>query len=159
MYTLVKTKSKYNKWQMVKNGRNIPPGQMQYKVKPNDIIAMLSTYISYNISNEEKNWNFCSHSSENLKKLTPNTYTGKSSNWKIILIIKRENNNGEVCYKGALQNKQTNEIALMTSINLKFCKNYKYRTVDSLHHDYMICQCKMIAPFIFWKELKNRLLY
>ena len=54
MYTLVKTKSNYNKWQMAKNGRNIPPGQMQYKVKPNDIIAMLSTYISYNISNEEK---------------------------------------------------------------------------------------------------------
>ena len=90
MYTLVKTKSNYNKWQMAKNGRNIPPGQMQYKVKPNDIISMLSTYISYNTTNEEKNWNFCSHSSENLKKLTPNTYTGKSSNWKIILINDRK---------------------------------------------------------------------
>ena len=60
--------------------------------------------------------------------------------------------------KGALLNKNTNEIALMSSINTKN-DDARCRLVKSLHKDFKICQCKMVAPLIFWDELKNRLLY
>ena len=54
--------------------------------------------------------------------------------------------------KGALLNKDTNEIALMSSVS----KNHdgaRCRLIKSLHKDFKICQCKMIA-LIFWDELK-----
>ncbi len=47
----------------------------------------------------------------------------------------------------------------MTSLNNISSNDYEHRLVKSLHKDYKICQAKMIAPLIFWDELKNRLLY
>ena len=49
-----------------------------------------------------------------------------------------------------LLNKDTNEIALMSSLNSVAISHYKYRLINSLHNDYKICNCKMIAPLIFW---------
>ena len=63
-----------------------------------------------------------------------------------------------VCIKGALTNIATDEIALISSINNVIQNDYKYRMISSYDNEYKICQCKMIAPLLFWDELKNRLI-
>ena len=160
MYNLIRHSKWKNDWQMTKNNRNVPPGLMQYKISQEVILSLLPNGTKNINCIYNKDWSFAQHTIENLQKLTPNTKTGKANKWKIILIIKsiKERDYGE-CLKGALLNKDTNEIALMTSLNKENSNAYKNRLVKSLHKDYKICQCKMIAPLVFWDELKNRLLY
>ena len=118
---------------------------------------MLSLQTNIENSVYNRDWVFEQHSKENLQKLIPNTKTGKANEWKILLILKRYNYDkpGTECERRLL-NKDTNEIALMTFVNSVAITDYPYRLVKSLQ-DYKICQCKMIAPLIFWDELKNRL--
>ena len=159
MYNLIPCKSYKEKcYQMTKNNKNIAPGQLQYKVNRDDIINIKKIIPSqYN-----KKWIFAAHTKENLLRLTPNTKTGNANKWKIILIIKSKNrfHRGGICMKGVLQNKKRpNEFALMTSIDKEEIKTYPHRMIKSWDPNYKICQCKMIAPPIFWIEFKNRLLY
>ena len=158
MYNLIRHSVWTDDWQMTKNNNNIPPGMMQYKVSQEVILSLLPNGTKNINCVYNKDWSFAQHTPENLQKLTPNTKTGKANKWKIILIIKATSEDGKVSLKGALLNKDTNEIALMSSVS----KNHdgaRCRLIKSLHKDFKICQCKMIAPLIFWDELKNRLLY
>ncbi len=158
MYNLIRHSVWTDDWQMTKNNRNVPPGLMQYKVSQEVILSLLPNGNKNINCVYNKDWSFAQHTLENLQKLTPNTKTGKANKWKIILIIKATREYGKVSLKGALLNKNTNEIALMSSINTKN-DDARCRLVKSLHKDFKICQCKMVAPLIFWDELKNRLLY
>ncbi len=158
MYNLIRHSVWTDDWQMTKNNRNVPPGLMQYKVSQEVILSLLPNGNKNINCVYNKDWSFAQHTLENLQKLTPNTKTGKANKWKIILIIKATREDGKVSLKGALLNKNTNEIALMSSINTKN-DDARCRLVKSLHKDFKICQCKMVAPLIFWDELKNRLLY
>jgi len=160
MYNLIRHSVWTDDWQMTKNNRNVPPGLMQYKVSQEVILSLLPNGTKNINCVYNKDWSFAQHTLENLQKLTPNTKTGKANKWKIILIIKGwSEKKGRECLKGALLNKESNEIALMTSLNKVNADSYRNRLVKSLHKDYKICQCKMIAPLVFWDELKNRLLY
>ena len=78
-------------------------------------------------------------------------------NWRVLLVIKKIDGD-RVCIKGALTNIATDEIALISSINNVIQNDYKYRMISSYDNEYKICQCKMIAPLLFWDELKNRLI-
>jgi hypothetical protein len=98
------------------------------------------------------------HTPENLLRLTPNTETGNRNkqNWKILLVIKRIDGE-KVCIKGALKNTVTNEISLLTAINQAEQNEYTGRLIKTHDNEYKVCHCKMIAPLLFWDELKNRL--
>ena len=144
-------------YQMKKNNKNIAPGTMQYKINPQDIINMdienlKKTNLDYKRGCELEN-----NTDENLLRLIPNTKTGNSVEWKLILVIK-EGNDEDICLKGALRNPITNEIAIMSSLSKKSYENYPYRMCKSKDPEYKICQCKMLASLLFWDELKNRLL-
>jgi hypothetical protein len=145
---------------------NVPPGSLQYYVKEEiicnfDIEIKKETNIHYKKDIKDREcFEIEQHTKENLLRLTPLTSFGKKNkdNLKIILIIKRLEGD-TICIKGALKNTETNEILLITSINTQANNEYKYRTIKSYDCEYRICQCKMIAPLLFWDELKNRLLY
>lgn len=169
MYKLIPCKT-YNQpcYQMSKNNNNVPPGLLQYKVTKNDIINIDTNSIMIlhqDFYADNYNWKFISHSKENLLKLTPNTKTGNANKWKILFALCNENtlnNSNCTCIKGVLQNQSNlNEYALMTSINLEEAVNTipKCRLIKSWDNNYKICQCKMVAPPLFWNEFKNRLLY
>ena len=187
MYKLIPCKT-YNEpcYQMSKNNNNIPPGLLQYKVNRNHIINIDTNSIMIlhqDFTADNYNWKFISHSKENLLRLTPNTKTGNANKWKILFALCNENtlnNSNYKCIKGVLQNQSNlNEYALMTtiedvaqvttiedvaqvtSINLEEAINTipKCRLIKSLDNNYKICQCKMVAPPLFWNEFKNRLLY
>jgi hypothetical protein len=106
----------------------------------------------------KKNFELDGHTKENLMRLIPNTPMGLKHKdvWKIVLVIKSVTGDN-VCLKGALINNSTGELALISSINAAIQTEYKHRTIQSHDDEYKICQCKMIAPLLFWDELVNRL--
>ena len=154
----------------------VPPGQFQNKVHPNTILE-LDTNNKNPVNIENYTLDF--HTPENLLRLTPQSDLGKNK-WKLLLIIKNHQDN-KITLKGALRNIETNEIALISSINKAWFDDYKKdfielkgsnengpvvitakstkRLILSCDDEYKICSCKMIAPLFFWEELKNRLLY
>jgi hypothetical protein len=150
------TNNSEEKYQMVP----VPPGLLQYYVKTETIISMAQDITSMKeiCADYKKNYELEYHTKENLLRLIPNTTTGLTHRhvWKILLVIKSVTGE-KVCLKGALKNQETGEIALISSINAAIQTEYKYRTIQSHDEEYKICQCKMIAPLMFWDELINRL--
>jgi hypothetical protein len=141
----------------------IPPGLLQYSVAKDTIIGMDPEIKQLKKTNSDYKNNFeleC-HTKENLLRLIPTTPTGLANkdNWRILLLLRSAEGNGGggVCLKGALLNNATGEIALISSINAAIQAAYAHRTISSHDEEYKICQCKMIAPLIFWEELRNRL--
>jgi len=150
------TNSSEDKYQMVP----VPPGLLQYHVKIETILSMAEDIRSMKMTcgDYKKNYELEYHTKENLMRLIPKTSTGLKHKdvWKIILVIKSVTVD-KVCLKGALINQATGELALVSSINAAIQTEYKYRTIQSHDETYKICQCKMIAPLLFWDELVNRL--
>lgn len=130
-------------------------GTIQYK-KNLEVITNL--VLPDNINNNINEWRLDNHSYENLQRLTPITPEG-NKNWKLLLVIKKENGN-IIHLKGALLNKDTNEIGLLTSINnINYFINNNHRSICSKDPDWFIGHFRMLAPLYFWKELLNRLKY
>jgi hypothetical protein len=146
-----------NKYQMVP----VPPGLLQYYVKTETILSMAEDIRSMKAkcADYKRNYELEYHTKENLLRLIPNTTTGVKHRhaWKILLVIKSVTGGDKICLKGALINHATGELALISSINTAIQTEYKHRTIQSHDDSYKICQCKMIAPLLFWDELVNRL--
>ena len=125
-------------------------GHLQYKIDPEVLKKVI-------IDNQEDiNWNIEENSDEYLKRLIPNTSrNGHYSNWKLLLVIKDTTN---VCIKGAILNKITNLIALMTSINSRnFIIEKGNRAISSHDPEWFIGHYRLGAPKKFWFELIKRL--
>jgi hypothetical protein len=132
----------------------VPPGQLQYHLTKEQLLGLDTE--QYTDSTPE--WTLDFHTQENINRLTPYTKTGKLNYpyWKLILLLKR--NQGEnITLKGVLYHTQLYTYTLLTSINKPEQDSYNYRLISSYDEEYKICQCKMIAPLLFWSELKNRL--
>ena len=135
------------------NGKIVSPGTLQYKVTKEEI----KTFDFENINEDKGSWVLEENTEENLERLTPNTTTAKLNNWKLCLVIKSSYDGG-FHLKGALQNTSNpNEFALMTAMDSKSSPKYEYRTLLTLSKGgCTICFCKMMAPHLFWSELKIR---
>jgi hypothetical protein len=100
----------------------------------------------------------CEHSLENLNRCLPLSQQKKE--WKILLMMRREMEGGEIWLKTALLNKRTGNIALLTSTNaennISRRGNRPVKTVDG---NWYVGHYRMSAPVCFWRELKNRLVY
>jgi hypothetical protein len=132
------------------------PGNLQYNKDPNEIIGL---NMNIEIDSFEDGWVLAEHSKENLSRLTPDTPNGKQ-NWRILLIIKKEREKDVIMLKGALQNRNTNKIALITTANSKqFHLDNNHRCIKSLDDEWFVGHYRMVAPLLFWNELKNILLY
>ena len=151
----------------------IPPRVFQNNVSPTTILG-LDTNNKINSNPEGYILEF--HTPENLLRLTHHKYD--VNKWQIILLMKCVQDGDKTTLKGALRNRETNKIALITSVSNEWLDDYKKgtlelkfansneiafkgkatsRLVNSCDNNYKICLCKMVAPLFFWKELKNRL--
>ena len=129
------------------------PGTIQYKKDTEEIISL-------DCDKEENNCGYilCDHTIENLRRTIP--FTQRNKSWKIILMMKKEELNGEIWIKSALFNKTTGKIALLTTTNnRKNLEKNHHRPVKTMDGDWFVGHYRMSAPIYFWKELKNRLLY
>jgi hypothetical protein len=128
------------------------PGTIQYSKDEQELINCEL------VDNElDCGYKFCEHSLENLRRVTPLTQSKKE--FKIILMMKAEVGT-EIWIKTALLDKSTGKIALLTSTNSKqnLDRNGN-RGVKTVDGSWFVGHYRMSAPVIFWKELKNRLLY
>ena len=127
------------------------PGRLQYSKTSEEII---NSYLEDN--DEQCGYYLCEQSLQNLHRVLP--LSQKKNEWKILLMMQSEND-GEIWLKAALLNKQTSNIALLTSTNAKINLlkrgNRPVKTVDG---NWYVGHYRMSAPVFFWKELKNRLL-
>jgi hypothetical protein len=151
------THSKWNtQFHMTRDGKNIPPGQLQYKLSRESILNMNLAQMCKGINVEEyySGYTLDRRTTRNLRRLIPNTATGRNGDWKPILIITAN----QFHMKGALENTKTGEIALMTSAHHSLERPLETRKpTPSFDPDWKISRCKMIAPMFFWDELQRRL--
>ena len=131
-------------------------GTLQYKKNYDTIKHLVIPQTSYNEEHYTLGYTLDVNSIDNLKRLTPDTKTGRQ-HWELILVmIKVEN--GVTHLKGALLNVETREIALMTTFSDKqYIIDHGNRAIKSLDNQYFIGHYRLLAPLYFWQELKNRL--
>jgi hypothetical protein len=128
------------------------PGTIQYHKKKDELI-LLGNEAEKMKDTDTRGFVLCEQTKDNLNRIVP--YTKRNEPWKIILMMKKENE-GDIHIKAALLNTKTDEIALLTSVNKKESLKRPVRTLDS---EWFIGHYRMCAPLCFWIELKNRLLY
>ena len=137
-------------------------GVIQYEIPTDELRRGLTNFPE---ARDLKNgFDVADHSEENLNRLIPNTDTGNSSQWAPLLIMKRETIRGngtvEVWLKGALINRATGNISLITSTDShENIGQHGNRWVSSHADNWVIGRYKMFAPLYFWKELANRIKY
>ena len=129
------------------------PGNLQYSKEIQEIVDT-------DLPDDEDTCGYvlCEHSEENLQRIRP--HTQRRTNWKILLIMRSEREDGEIWLKAALLNKDTGKVALLTSTNHSInIERRGHRPVKSVEGTWTVGQYRMSAPICFWRELKNRLLY
>jgi hypothetical protein len=132
------------------------PGTLQYRITKEEL-----AHLELSIDDEETR-GFCLdfHTEDNYRRLLPDTVTGNASSWRILLVMRAERENGIICLKGALENKQTGEIALMTSTNSEeYLTSRGHRAIPSHDPKWFVGYYRMAAPMVFWRELVNRVRY
>lgn len=133
------------------------PGTLQYKKNRYELEMM-----DLSIMDEDETAGFSLeyHTEDNYHRLLPNTTTCNEQRWKVILIMKKTNENGEIWLKGALENKDTGHIALLTSTNsMDNLSSRSSRSIQSRDPNWFVGHYRMCAPMIFWRELVNRIRY
>lgn len=129
------------------------PGNLQYSKEIEDII---NTELP--ADEEDCGYILCDHSLENLRRITPQTQ--KSVNWKILLMMKSEREDGEIWLKAALPNMESGKVALLTATNdRENIEKRGHRAIKTVDETWVVGHYRMSAPICFWRELKNRLLY
>jgi hypothetical protein len=91
---------------------------------------------------------------ENLLRLTP--HTQKRKDFELLFSIRRDNVDGS-WLKGVLKNKITGKYALISSMCSRSAESYQCSKGKSMDNDWSVCWAKMIAPWMFWNELKKRI--
>lgn len=139
------------------------PGTLQYSKDPNEIINLNIEEINTDYNNHTLQLDNCGfmltdHSSRNFRRIIPDTVTGREikNNSRILLIMKREDQDGTIWLKAALQHKNTGLISLLTSTNNEAKLPRSLKTEDP---EWFVGHYRMCAPMAFWRELRNRLIY
>ena len=128
------------------------PGTIQYKKEPEELINL-----QIPDNSNDRGFTLCEHNLENLHRIIP--HTQKIANWKILLMMSTEVD-GEIWLKAALLNKTTGKVALLTSTNKKEnLLRREHRAIETHDGTWFVGHYRMSAPVVFWRELKNRLLY
>jgi hypothetical protein len=129
------------------------PGTLQYNKDKEELIGL----VTEGIDEETRGFQLCEHSLENLRRITPQSQAKRK--WKVLLMMKREDGH-EIWLKAALMDMDTGKVALLTSTNAKEnLERRNNRTIRTVDGTWFVGHYRMIAPMVFWRELKNRLLY
>jgi hypothetical protein len=130
------------------------PGTLQYKKEPEEIINCVIPDDNFN----DRGFRFCEHSEENLRRVLPLSQT--NIKWKILLMMRAECEDGEIWLKAALENRETGKIALLTASNrAENILKRGNRTAKTVDGEWFVGRYRMSAPIVFWRELRNRILY
>lgn len=134
------------------------PGTLQYSKDPIEIMNLDIEENNTDYIQDNNGFVLTEHTPVNLRRVVPDTVLGREvkNNSRILLIMKREDPDGTIWLKVALQNKSTQQIALLTSTNNEAQLSRSLKTEDP---EWFVGHYRMCAPMAFWRELRNRLVY
>ena len=134
------------------------PGTLQYSKDPIEIMNLDIEENNTDYVQDNNGFVLTEHTVANLRRVVPDTVLGREvkNNSRILLLMKREDPDGTIWLKVALQNKSTLQIALLTSTNNEAQLSRSLKTEDP---DWFVGHYRMCAPMAFWRELRNRLVY
>lgn len=125
------------------------PGTLQYAKSPDDLLAIP------NLSIQDGDCGYLQIpvSQDLLKRFIPNTKTGRSAEWEILVVFQRTMG-PEIWMKGALRNKSTGNIALMTCTNNRENITRRgNRVLKSCDPEWFVGFYRMCAPMVFWRAV------
>jgi hypothetical protein len=123
-------------------------GTLQLRKDPHELAKLDVEYLS----DTTKNWTIVNTSDELFMRLLRKNK--KVENHELICTTQSVGADGSVWLKGAILNKDTGLIYLLTSTNNHSAVD---RKLDSHDPTYVIGHYRMCAPKIFWVHLKNTL--
>ena len=122
------------------------PGTLQLRKDP----AELKKLDVDHLKEDSKNWVVLEKSEEVFKQLLRKNK--KIEDHELICVTKSVSGSGMVWLKGAIYNKKSKLVYLMTATNDRSAVD---RPLDSHDPFYVIGHYRMCAPKIFWNTLKN----
>jgi hypothetical protein len=133
--------------------RPIPPGQLSYKIAPENIMNLDTSTV--NVVGDEEVWTKVSLDDVTKHRLLPITRK-KPADWRLLFAMKRVSNNGTIWLKGAMMNVKTGRMTLLTSADTREAiVNIGTRAIKSHDATYHVGHYSMLAPLCFWSELKS----
>ncbi len=129
------------------------PGTLQYKKTINELVNITIPEV-VRCGEDTPTWMHEPCTIANRDSLLP--YTKKPEEWILIMVISRvDSENDCIWTKGALMNKETKEIALMTTCNSESAITKENRAIRSNADGWFIGHYRMGAPLQFWTDLSN----
>jgi hypothetical protein len=127
------------------------PGTLQYSKSK----AELTSISNIDQVDDRRGYVQLPVSNKLLQCLVPNTATGRKGDWELLLAMQSTNaETGETWLKGALLNKKTGLIALMSSTNAEAnITGRGNRAMRSCAEGWFIGRYRMGAPMCFWQAV------
>ena len=131
--------------------RPLPPGMLSYKLDATQL-REIDTGAIETIPNDEI-WSTMPLTEETKLRLLP--ITQKPADWRLSFVMKSERKN-ETWIKGAMVNNKTGKVTLLTAASSRDAiVNNGNRPIKSHDEHYHVGQYIMLAPIVFWNQLKN----
>lgn len=128
------------------------PGNLQYSKDAAALLAMNTRDLVP--TDRDAQWSPENCTAANRDRLMP--HTKKPAEWRLIMVMKKTLDDGSVALKGALQNKTTGAIALMTTFNRREAILERgHRAIESGAEGWFVGHYRMGAPPIFWRALQD----
>jgi hypothetical protein len=126
------------------------PGTIQYKKDPS---ALKALEIPDGPNTLASDWTVINDDS--VAQILPATAgAGKPFDWEQILVMQKVHGD-RVWLKGALKNKKTGLIALLTGCNTeRGMTDHGHRAIKACADNWFVGHYRMAAPLVFWSELK-----
>lgn len=134
--------TKAGEYAIYKDGKRTPQGLLSYKWVPAELRAIEVT------DENDALWSIVPIFQDTTRALLPATL--KLTEWQLVALVKKEVG-ADIWFKGALVNTITGKVALITSSN---SESMTERTIKSHCPAYKIGHYGMLAPMVFWRQLK-----
>lgn len=129
------------------------PGNLQYKKTKEE----LTSIPNIDLKDSDCGYIQIPPSTELTSRFIPDTKTGRSGDWKLLTVFKKETES-EIWMKAALLNKKDGCIALMTCTNNKMnIVRRGNRAIESMESGWYVGHYRMGAPMVFWRALAAEL--
>ena len=134
--------TKLGEYAIYKDGKRTPQGLLSYKWAPADLRDIEVT------EENDPLWTAPPIFDDTKRALLPARL--KPTEWQLVALVKKEVGT-DIWLKGALVNTLTGKVALITASN---SDSIAERTIDSHNPAYKIGHYGMLAPMVFWRQLK-----
>ena len=124
------------------------PGTLQLRKDPHELAKLDLSHLS----DETKGWIIAPKSIERFLRLLRRNK--KIDGHELLCVVQSIGTDGHVWLKGAILNKSSGLVYLMTATNNRAMVS---RPLDSHDHSFVIGHYRMCAPKIFWSHLKETL--